>query len=493
MEHRLGNSLVQIYASSAGDVVDVEVRFVGGGVATQMPVVYFILLDTSKSMSEFGKLEQALGALTELIYSMDPYDYVAVYTFDDKVKKLLPLTTAERARARLGGLRVKTGSYTLLYEALYEAIEEMRRKVHPGYLRRIIVITDGEPWPTYTELSHYEALGRYAFGNGITISALGVGVAYNEKVLYALAAHSGGAWYHISNPGAVKQMLMIEAKRAKNVVLKRPRVGVLNAEVLDVKKIGATVASLPKSNAVELEDVAAGEVLSVVFRVRPMGRPAVWVEAEGYRIEEEVAATSDKTAVLAYQFAEALQKVAMGERVEIEVFKEATKTTTLPQAWREKAERMIQLLDGPRDKEVIAEATTVIYSAGELGRTVTYMKPHVDTPLTPQAREGGCFIVNIRTGASMPVENRALLGRDDFRLIADDETLKYISRKIGNRAHIEVMIQGGEVYVRDAGSSGGTYVNGKKIGNEFEKISPEDVINLGKALDIKIICPKQGA
>lgn len=490
MEYRLGGSTVLINASSSGGLLDVEVRFVGGGVQQAVPAVYVVLLDTSRSMTEFGKLEQALWALSSLVNSLDPQDWVAVYTFDDKVKKAIPMTTAWEARSRLQKLKVKPGNYTLLFEALLSAVEELK-KMGQGALKRVIVITDGEPWPTYTDVSYYESLGRYAFRHGISISALGVGDAYNEKVLYALASNSGGTWYHVSAPDAISQLLLREAKRAKSVALRRPRAGVRNCEVVDVKKIGATVASLPPSSEVELEDVAAGEVVSVVFRVRPTGQVVAWAEAEGQRVEEAVSpAVEEKTALLVYQFADALQKAAAGGELKTEVLREVTRTAVLPEAWREKAERLLQKGEGPRDKDFLAEATTVIYvrDAGE--ETAVYQAP------ATSAHGGGgfeCEVVNVKTGASMPIGDTALLGRDDFASIADREVLKYVSRRIGVRAHIEVVVRGGEVYVRDAGSSGGTYVNGKRIGSDFVKVGPDDVISLGRALDIKIRCRPRGA
>jgi hypothetical protein len=101
---------------------------------------------------------------------MGPTDVVAVYTFDERVKAVLLLAPAPEALEKAKRFdKVKPGTYTLLYQALSKAIDDLAagtgslfRRGPPlsGYVKRIVLITDGEPWPYYTEEHWYESLGE---------------------------------------------------------------------------------------------------------------------------------------------------------------------------------------------------------------------------------------------------------------------------------------------------------------------------------------------
>jgi len=548
--YKLKDVDVEIFGSESEGYADVEVRLsAGAGAPTpSLPTAYIILIDTSKSMEQFEKLEHAKRAVLELLESMGDDDLVAVYKFDDDVKAVIPLTTAAKAREEAKKVeRIKVGNNTLLYEAVAKAMEDLRRgpgglfRKGPsleGYAKKIVVVTDGDPWPTYTDPRYYEALGKTAFKYGITISAIGIGDDYNEEVLYKLTSSSGGAWYHISKTPDLSRVLAHELRRAKSIALARPVVEVQaeGAQIVNVRKIGATVAKLEPTPRVELEDVVQGEVVSVVYRLKPTTpnyRVKVAVEAEGERVEQELTPadmTSDRTATLTIEFTQALQEIATGGVVKVEVLRAVTETETMPLQWREKAATLIQKAARPPEtpedkKELIHEATTIVYpvEAEEVvtrraiedvwSSTATVRDVDIErtsrvwsddsavhdtvvlepTSVISQAAVP-CNVVNVDTGLSMAVvltPHGVLLGRQDFAPIAPPEVLAYVSRRMGSRAHIEVKYEGGKLYVRDAGSRGGTYVGGRQIGGEFVEVGADDVIDLAHALRIRIVCEPQ--
>jgi len=545
--YKLKDVDVEIFGSESEGRADVEVRLsAGAGAPTpSLPTAYIILIDTSKSMEQFEKLDHAKRAVLELLESMGDDDLVAVYKFDDDVKAVIPLTTAAKAREEAKRVeRIRVGSYTRLYEAVAKAVEDLRRgpgglfRKGPsleGYAKKIVVVTDGDPWPTYTEPRYYEALGKTAFKYGITISAIGIGDDYNEEVLYKLTSSSGGAWYHISKTPDLSRVLAHELRRAKSIALARPVVEVQaeGAQIVSVRKIGATVAELEPAPRVELEDVVQGEVVSVVYRLKPTApnyRVKVAVEAEGERVEQELTRadmTSDRTATLTMEFTQALQEIATGGVVKVEVLRAVTETETMPLQWREKAATLIQKAARPPEtpedkKELIHEATTIVYpvEAEEVvtrraiedvwSSTATVRDVDIErtsrvwsddsavhdtvvlepTSVISQAAVP-CNVVNVDTGLSMAVvltPHGVLLGRQDFVSVAPPEVLAYVSRRMGSRAHIEVKYEGGKLYVRDAGSRGGTYVRGRQIGGEFVEVGADDVIDLAHALRIRIVC-----
>jgi Ca-activated chloride channel family protein len=149
---------------------------------------------------------------------MSPNDVMAVDTFDERVKAVLLTTPAPKALERAKHLdKVIPSTYIFLNQALSKELDDLAagsgslfRRGPPlsGYVKRIVLITDGEPWPYYTEEHWYESLGRTAASYGISITAIGVGYDYNEKILYKLASASGGTWYHAADISDVSQILM---------------------------------------------------------------------------------------------------------------------------------------------------------------------------------------------------------------------------------------------------------------------------------------------
>ena len=101
-----------------------------------------------------------------------------------------------------------------------------------------------------------------------------------------------------------------------------------------------------------------------------------------------------------------------------------------------------------------------------------------------------CVVKCIDTGKEIEVETPAVLGREDLAPILPEDKIRYISRKREGRAQLQIEVRTDGVYVRDAGSSGGTYIGGERAVN-WVKITPEDVVNLAKVANIKIICQAQ--
>jgi len=362
-------------------------------------------------------------------------------------------------------------------------------------VKRIVLITDREPRPYYTEEHWYELLGRTAASYGISITAIGVGYDYNEKILYKLASALGGTWYHAADISDVSQILMQVLGRSRAVEARRSVVRIeTDAEVVEARKLGRTIASLGPAREVALEDISAGEVASVVFRLRPRKRLAaeVVVSTEEGEIREQIEETAvlvqDKTATLAFQLAGELINAAVGGRVELEVLQLAAQEDGLPEVYRAKATRVIEALRSGSSKELIHEATTITYSKqqAQAGGTAAHPQTAGETTAARgelQLNPGGieCEIFCIDTGKSMHVAPLAVLGRAQLAEILPESQLEYISRR-----HMELYIKDGDIYNRDAGSRNGIYIGGSRV---FEtKVSPDVDVVLARVAKVRIKC-----
>ncbi|KAF0381417.1 cell cycle arrest in response to pheromone-related protein [Gigaspora margarita] len=75
------------------------------------------------------------------------------------------------------------------------------------------------------------------------------------------------------------------------------------------------------------------------------------------------------------------------------------------------------------------------------------------------------------------------IGRSTNRQTSPSETNGYFDSKVLSRTHAEVWFENGKVYIKDTGSSNGTFVNGRRINkdNEDEKIElkQRDILEFG--------------
>ncbi|KUO80431.1 MAG: hypothetical protein AT707_03960 [Pyrobaculum sp. JCHS_4] len=288
---------------------------------------------------------------------------------------------------------------------------------------------------------------------------------------------------------------MQELGRSRALEARRPVVRIeTDAEVVEARKLGRTIASLGPAREVALEDISAGEVASVVFRLRPKERLAAEVVVsteEGEvrkQVEETAVLVQDKTAMLAFQLAGELINAAEGGRVELEVLQTAAQEEGLPEVYREKAARVIEALRSGSSKELIHEATTITYSKQQAQAGGTAALPQIagetatargEAQLSPGGAE--CEIFCVDTGKSMRVAPPAVLGRMELAEILPKGQLEYISRR-----HMELYIKDGDVYIRDAGSRNGIYIGGNRV---YEaRVSPDVDVVLAKVAKVRIKC-----
>ena len=147
-----------------------------------------VLLDSSGSVSP-RELDRARQLSLEVLGSLPPGSEVAVFTFDDQSRLVLPRTTrADEVKRALDGARTG-GRHTALYDALYDASRYLRDS---GADRAaILLITDGRD--EQSTLNVEDGL-RLAEEGRIPVFAVGVGQV-EERGLRRIAKLTGGQYH----------------------------------------------------------------------------------------------------------------------------------------------------------------------------------------------------------------------------------------------------------------------------------------------------------
>lgn len=206
------------------------------------PASVALVIDTSGSMSG-SKMENARAAARSFVEKLSDGDIVSIHTFSDEAIERVP-STVLRADSRAAILRaihsLEPSGSTNLFDGL--RLGENRTLAAPAShpVRRVVLISDGiaNIGPSSPEILG-ELAARGAQG-GVQVTALGVGLDYDERTLNALAVRSSGRLYHLSEPRELSAMLerelsLLQSTAAANAfveIVPAPGVRLLNANGL---------------------------------------------------------------------------------------------------------------------------------------------------------------------------------------------------------------------------------------------------------------------
>jgi Ca-activated chloride channel family protein len=204
------------------------------------PADVALVIDTSGSMAG-AKIENARLAARELIDKLSDGDIVSVITFSDEVRERVPPTVLNR-ESRSTLFRVVANLEPVGGTNMFDGLRlgETRALQAPAShsVRRVIMISDGM---ANVGPSSPEVLGAVASrgaDGGVQVSAIGVGLDYDERTLNALAVRSSGRLYHLGEPREMTAILdreigLLQSTAATGAfveVMPAPGVDILSAD-----------------------------------------------------------------------------------------------------------------------------------------------------------------------------------------------------------------------------------------------------------------------
>ena len=162
------------------------------------PLNLCLVIDTSTSMKG-PRLEGAIRAAELVLRSLKEDDSLAVVSFNDRAKVVLPASRQHDLRKALGLIRrMKAEGGTEMSYGISAGLSELSRAGSPGEaISHIILLTDGN---TYGDEEECIRLARQAKNRGISITAVGLGTDWNEELLENIAQASGGVSLYIPHP-----------------------------------------------------------------------------------------------------------------------------------------------------------------------------------------------------------------------------------------------------------------------------------------------------
>jgi len=186
-----------------------------------------ILLDNSGSMSG-DKLEDAKNAVMEYIRSLNPNDFISLYTFSAVTKRVIEnvnlSNNIENIKTKILGIIAE--SDTNMWSALNEIFNLV--KSNEGKVRdksvRILLVTDGIP--TDGDEQSFTKISTDFLKLGIPLYLIGVGTEYNEDLLLKMyRANEIGFFRHVGGNSSLQNLFTEISKEkilypSRNLIIK---------------------------------------------------------------------------------------------------------------------------------------------------------------------------------------------------------------------------------------------------------------------------------
>jgi Ca-activated chloride channel family protein len=257
---------------SSGDDIDVVYEISAATVQNEqrLPVDFALVFDRSGSMTG-APLEKAKAAAGSLIDRLSPRDRLAIVHFGSEAQLALTATAMDdsgKEIARRVVSEIQADGSTNMSAALTEAQAALTRAgAREGAVRRIVLLSDGEAnagilGPGLIQLVRNLSAAK------LRVSALGLGIEFNEDTMLAIADAGAGQYRYLRNADEVASALGQELSQAGSTAASSVSLVVSPGDGVEVRDVlGYEVTHDGNTTRLGLSDLASGETRRVVVRV----------------------------------------------------------------------------------------------------------------------------------------------------------------------------------------------------------------------------------
>ncbi|AKI99218.1 Ca-activated chloride channel family protein [Archangium gephyra] len=236
---------------------------------TRVPVSLALVIDRSGSMRG-QKLADAKQAARLLVQQLGAEDRLALVHYGSDVRVFPSQQVTEEVRQQMLAFvdTIEDAGATNISGGLQAAAQQLLPYVEHFRVSRILLLSDGQPTEGLVEDSELLKLADTYQHQGMTVSGLGVGDEFNERLMRGLAEQGGGFYGYIQDSEKLGEIVRRELEQAAGTLargvelrLELPE-GVGEAEVM-----GVPARREGNSRVVRLYDLAGGQDAQVVVKL----------------------------------------------------------------------------------------------------------------------------------------------------------------------------------------------------------------------------------
>jgi Ca-activated chloride channel family protein len=243
-----------------------RVRVDEGPDEARPPVHVALVIDTSASM-EGEAIAAARAAAIELVASLQDGDRLTVVTFDSKPVLVVPSVeldddARDEALEKLEAIEAR--GTTDLAGGLHMALSDLAPHAAEGRVTRIVLLSDGVP----NQADSIPSAVAQAASSGITVTAIGFGLDYDETLLSSIAQGTGGTFHFLEAPTDLVPLFREENARLQGIAAKELALVLTTGPGVELREVVGQSYALPMPRLyLWLGDLSCGEERVVVVRL----------------------------------------------------------------------------------------------------------------------------------------------------------------------------------------------------------------------------------
>ena len=184
------------------------------------PMNLSVVIDRSGSMSDQRKMEYAKKAFVSLVDQLQSNDILSIVIYDDVVeviRRAQKIGNDKQSIKRLIDEVYPRGS-TNLGGGLVEGLRQSEKYAGKEFVNRVVLLSDGLANVGITDPVELNRIAKRYRDKSISITAMGVGLDYNENLMMGLSESGGGNYYFIEHPHSLAAIIRQEFDMVSSVV-----------------------------------------------------------------------------------------------------------------------------------------------------------------------------------------------------------------------------------------------------------------------------------
>jgi len=166
------------------------------------PMNLSVVIDRSGSMSDQRKMEYAKKAFVSLVDQLQSNDILSIVIYDDVVEVIRcaqKIGNDKQSIKRLIDEVYPRGS-TNLGGGLVEGLRQSEKYAGKEFVNRVVLLSDGLANVGITDPVELNRIAKRYRNKSISVTAMGVGLDYNENLMMGISESGGGNYYFIEHP-----------------------------------------------------------------------------------------------------------------------------------------------------------------------------------------------------------------------------------------------------------------------------------------------------